>query len=375
VSNHRLIPITLVFAFGVARATAAEGPVWNPAKTWVFAVSATEWKFDRTLNMPRKGREDAELIDTLKARGVPADHIAFLKDRQGTLAHIRATFDALLARSRKGDFLIFYFQGHGSRDIVGRRSEYYFVNYDARDDNDKSFLYMAEVVTTLQSKFKGSHALLLADCCCSGGLLVEARKHPAPVALACLTSVFAHNGSCGAWTYTDSLIRAFRGDPATDVDGDGSVTLRDLERYVDHRMAFVENQKSAYGTFGAFDDGLRLAPAGKRPFPEYGRDVEVLHGKAWERATVIDAASGKYRVALAEGGERSGIPANKVREPHYKQLPIGTKVTAQNDDDHWLPGTVVKAHLGLHYVHFDKDKSKDGLLNEWVAPDRIKVRP
>ena len=375
VSIHRVVFVVAFFIGASSSATAAESPTWDPTKTWVFAVSATEWKYDRTLNMPRKGREDAELIATLKARGVPADHVAFLKDRQGTLAHIRTTFDALLARSHKSDLLIFYFQGHGNRDIVGRRSEYYFVNYDARDGNDNSFLYMGEVLQTIQTKFKGSHALLLADCCCSGGLLVEARKHPGPVALACLASVAAHNGSCGAWTYTDSLIRGLRGDPAADFDGDGAVTLRELQRYIEHRMAFVENQKTDYATFGGFDDGLRLSTAGRRPHPEYGRDVEVLHSKTWERATVLDVTGGKYRVALAEGGERAGVPADKVREPHYKKFPIGTKVLAENDDDHWLPGTVVKVHLGLHYVHFDKDKSKDGLLSEWIGPDRIEVRP
>jgi hypothetical protein len=85
-----------------------------------------------------KNRQDTVLIKTWQDRGVPEDHIVFLEDEQGTLAAIRESFKSLLERTEKDDFLIFAFSGHGGRDIDDNaRSRYYFVNYDADDDNDE----------------------------------------------------------------------------------------------------------------------------------------------------------------------------------------------------------------------------------------------
>ena len=93
--------------------------IWEPGKTWVFAVSCVVWKFDQKLNMPKDGREDMRLMATFKARGVSEDHIVFLKDNAGTIANIKSSFAGLLDKTHPGDTLIFYFQGHGSRDVSG----------------------------------------------------------------------------------------------------------------------------------------------------------------------------------------------------------------------------------------------------------------
>ncbi|HLK61326.1 MAG TPA: hypothetical protein VKU00_32550 [Chthonomonadaceae bacterium] len=105
--------IALVFALALGTTDAAASPKADrpePAKTWVFAVSSLVWKYDHGLNMPKKGREDIDFVRVFQNYGVPADHIVFLKDRQGTLKQINARFTELLEKTQSGGTLLFYFQ-------------------------------------------------------------------------------------------------------------------------------------------------------------------------------------------------------------------------------------------------------------------------
>src|SRR5262249_10136987 len=152
--------------------------------------------------------------------------------------------------------------------------------------------------------------------CCSGGLLVEARKRKSPLAYACLTSVFAHNGSTGAWTFTKGLIKGFRGDPMVDLDGDGVVTLDELHRSVEAEMAFVEEKKPAYQTFNGFDGSLQLAAAGKKSHPDVGKFVEARQDGQWYRAQVVDFKDNKFKVFYFEYDEREWVGPNRIRDIH-----------------------------------------------------------
>jgi hypothetical protein len=373
-SQRRVLwPVVLAVLFLPATAAAAP-PAWDPARTWVFAVSATEWKFDRTLNMPKKGRQDGELIKTFKDRGVPADHITFLKDKQGTLANIRRSFTNLLNRTGKGDFLVFYFQGHGGRDIDGNTSKYYFINYDANNDDDNTFLYVKEVFDLIEAHFKGSGVLLTADCCCSGGLVSEARKRKTSLSYCCLASVYSHNGSTGAWTYTDALVKGFRGDPMVDLDGDGTVTLDELARYIEFEMAYVEEQMAAYKNFNNFDASLRLATGVEKSHPRLGQFVEAEQDGTWYRAKIIEFKDKKFKVSYLGYDETEWVGPRRIRDLRPKHFKDGAAVAVLDEDGKGRNATVKTARLGLHLVHYDDDRSPNGLLDEWVPQGRIKER-
>src|SRR5262245_29916957 len=107
---------------GLATSATARAADWKPAKTWVFAICCTEWKYDRDLNGSKKGRKDTTFVETLKSRGVPAEQVVTLVDKQGTLSTIKKQFTELLKKTNQDDFLIFYFQGHGNRDVIGSKS-------------------------------------------------------------------------------------------------------------------------------------------------------------------------------------------------------------------------------------------------------------
>ena len=367
-------PLALIIAF--VAPTFARAADWDPAKTWVFAIGCTEWKYDHKLNQSKKARQDGVLVETLKARGVPAGQVVYLVDKQGTIAAIKKQFTEMLKKTNKGDFLIFYFQGHGSRDVSGGKSRYYFVNYDAKDEDANSFLYMHLVFDMIEAHFKGSHVLMTADCCCSGGMIEEAKKRKSGIAYCCLASVFAHNGSTGDWTYTKGLIKGFRGDAMTDVNGDGATTLGELFHAIELEMAYVEKQKSSFVVVNGFDPAMKIAGAKKKNHADVGKFVEVHQDGKWLLSQVLDFKDDKFRICYVDfENDYEWVAANRIRpvKPHHFE--DGTKVRAQDDDDKWHNAVVKRSLYGLHLVHFDHDKSSNGVLDEWVGPERIRSRP
>src|SRR5262249_39240482 len=151
----------------------------------------------------------------------------------------------------------------------------YFINYDAKDEDENSFLYMDLVFDLIEANFRGSHVLMTADCCCSGGMLGAARKRKSGLAYACLASVFAHNGSTGDWTYTKGLVKGFRGDAMMDGNGDGTVTLGEIFHAVELEMACIEKQKASFLTVNGFDPAMKVAHAKKKNHPDVGKFVQV----------------------------------------------------------------------------------------------------
>src|SRR5262245_61026552 len=135
-------------------------PVWNPKKTWVFFVGLVEWKDSETYaSFPQKDRQDDVFLQLLKSRGVPPSQIISFKDKQATLAKVRAEFAKFVARPQKDDWLIVYWEGHGDKDDGGRNTV--LVPWDA---NQKAPGWpVREVPDTIERSFKGSRAVIMVD--------------------------------------------------------------------------------------------------------------------------------------------------------------------------------------------------------------------
>jgi hypothetical protein len=191
-------------------------PVWEPEKTWVFMVGVLEWKDESIARFPKENRRDQELAALLSRRGVPAGQILFLEDGEATLARIRKEFPAFLAKAT--GTVIVYYAGHGDRDASGAAA---FLPYDSQGPLEQSGWSVRSIFDDLEKHFKGSRALLLADCCYSGALSTEARKRKVPAL--CLASSQSSAESTGNWTFTEGLIAGFRGEGLLDLDGDGKV--------------------------------------------------------------------------------------------------------------------------------------------------------
>jgi hypothetical protein len=234
---------------------------------------------------------------------------------------------------------------------------------------------MKDVYDIIEQHFKGARAFVVADCCCSGGLAVEAGKRHTPIAYAVLASTAAHNASTGAWTFTDSLIRGFGGNPIVDRTNDGHIGLTELANYTAQRMAVIETQRSVFATFNGFDPHMRIATvATARTDPHLGRFIEAQwnDGK-WYRGEIDDAKDGKLHVTYADGDQK-WVAAEETRPYQPKEWPPGTIVEARNDSDknRWQPATVLRAFHGLHLVHFDGQDSK--VEDQWEPPNAVRAK-
>ena len=100
----------LAFVSSAAPADAGAMSEWPVKKTWVMMVGVLDYKNpDAYTNMGTRDRRDQTLYDALLECGVPKKQTIFLKEKDATLANVEKEFASLLKKTRKGDFLIVFF--------------------------------------------------------------------------------------------------------------------------------------------------------------------------------------------------------------------------------------------------------------------------
>jgi hypothetical protein len=323
-----------------------------------------------------KNRRDAQIVKYFKDAGVPAKHITYLKDTAATKERIQHDFRTLLDQTDKGDLLIFYFAGHGSRDSDS--GETWFANYDAGNSNASAW-NVRSIFKAIDGHFSGNRVLLLADCCHSGALYEECRRRNRDdgdheLAYAALTSSYSHNTSTGNWTYSDSVLAGLRGESQVDLNHNGVVELNEIAQYTDLELAFLEGQKSMFFAAPAFPRAAKLAEVEDELVPRIGQRVEVEYKEKWYRAKVIDVDGDQTQVHYAgyDDSWNEWVGPERLRPYQPAQFGEGDKVEVEwSQDRKWYPATIVKAWYGLHLVHYDNyDSSSD----EWVGPGAVRLR-
>lgn len=346
--------------------TCAERPAWEPEKTWVFAVGILKFEGAALHGWPEKGRADVVMLDALRQRGVPGDHILFLKNEEATAAQIRERFAAFLRRPGPGDTLIFYYAGHGGRDYSDPARPVHLVPYDS-----KNAWPAAAVLDAIEAGFKGSEVLLTADCCHSGGLAEEAARHQGRISFGTLTSARASATSTGNWTFTQCLADLYAGQPLVDLDHDGVITFAEAAQYCDLQMAFRENQRATQAVTGSFPRELVFArTAGPAPARVAGH-CEGRDGGKWYPAEILSAHDGKYFVTWPgwDHSSDSWITPENLRPAQRKTLADGMVVEIEWDAK-WYPGKILRSELGLVLVHYDGFTAAD---DEWVPLARLRL--
>jgi hypothetical protein len=264
--------------------------------------------------------------------------------------------------------LIFYYAGHGSRDYQSDQRTVCFITYDAGSTWTTRSIFEA-----IEANFKGSRALLLADCCHSGALAEEAGNRHGRVSYGVLTSAHASSQSTGNWTFTESLVDLFRGAPELDANGDGHITFAEAAHYQDEEMAFCEGQRAESRTTGSITPDLVLAEvAGRRADPRVGEYGEGEYEGKWYKAKIIAGANGKYQVTWPGWGHESDswITAPQFR-PYRPTVPANGTNLEIGWAKKWYPGTVLRSEYGLTLVHYKGYPVAD---DEWVAQDRLRLK-
>ncbi len=269
---------------------AADGPLgWEAAKTSVLVVGTLEWQDAESLApFPKTDRRDAQLVAWFKKRGVPDSRIAYVQDRQATLAVIRERLAGLLKGTGPGDQLVIYYCGHGYLS-ESDPSELVLASYDAGIGGIEGWS-LRELVETVKSGFGGDRTSIFLDCCHSGGAVAAVRRHHPEGAYGVLASSTTAETSTGNWTFTEGLLRALDGDPAADGDGNGTVTWSEMGRFLAKEMKFAEEQQAAVHQQNGWTAGTPVAKA--RPVRH--RDVGA---HAW---VTTDGEEWKARIVAVE---------------------------------------------------------------------------
>jgi Caspase domain/Histone methyltransferase Tudor domain len=341
---------------------------WNPQKTWVFAVGILEWEnSDVFPSFPdaKPGRFDEKLVNLFRSQGVPDEQIIYLQDKEATLEQIQE-LPEFLSNTSEDDLLILYFAGHGDWDSDS--NQHYFVNYDANALDRDNYWSLSSIFDDIESDFHGSKALLLADCCYSGGLIDEVKNLDSAISYACVSSAYSHNVSTGSWTFTESLYKGLLGDPVVDIDGDFSITLYDFARYAELEMAFIEEQKSMFITTNDFDPQMQLAMVSDDIERHEGKRVMVEYEGEWYKAKTLERDSGQVRVQYVEDQSEEWVEDERIRLYNPFMFAVGESVEVEFEEE-WYAATVKKTWFGLHFITYDDFES---YWAEWVGSERIR---
>jgi Caspase domain/Agenet domain len=348
---------------------------WNPEKTSVFVVGILEWQHaDIWSSFPecQPNRRDRQLVEHFREAGVPEDRIVYLCDSQATKHRIQQAFAKLLDQTEDGDLLIFYFCGHGYRDADSGQT--WFANYDA-GQRDSSAWSVPSIFATIEKRFHGSRALLLADCCHSGALYDEALKHrDSHIKYAALTSSYSHNTSTGNWTFSDCLLAGLRGEAVVDLNDDQIIELDELAQYSELELAFIEGQKAMFTSADTFPRHAHLAYVEDEVKPGVGQRVEVESDGKWYKAKIIDVDGDQFEVHYVHFDDSwdEWVGHDRIRPYQPAQFAAGDKVDVQwQTDEKWYPATVLKAWYGLELVRYD---GYDSSSDEWVGSDSVRLR-
>lgn len=355
----------LLWLFAVV-SSLAQSPSWKPESTWVFAVGILHFQSETLHGWPEEGRMDTVMLDALRERGVPPDHILFLKNEEATSPALRKKFSEFVKRPGPNDTLIFYYAGHGWRKTDGDDRPVYLIPYEKN-----GAWATADVLDTIVRGFKGSQVLLTADCCHSGGLAEEAARHSGRISFGTLTSARSSATSTGNWTFTQCLTDLYKGRPILDLDHDGSITFAEAAQYADLRMAFRENQRTTHAVTGSFPTNLVFASAVKPAVRTILEGCEAREGGKWYKANILSAGDGKYFVTWPgwDSSHDSWVTPTNLRPAGKKLFEKGAKVEIEWDGV-WYAGKVVRTELGLLLVHYEDYTDED---NEWVPVDRLRL--
>ena len=343
-------------------------PGWLPERTWLFVVGTLQWKHaDSFSPFPQANRRDVALVEFFRAQGVPAPQITYLQDARATTKRIQQALEAQLAAAGAGDLLVLYYCGHGGKYDDGAA---YFASYDTDCAANRGWL-VDTIPATIERCFGGARALLLADCCYSGCLAEAVARHAQNIAYACLTSSLASELSTGNWTFTEGLLAGLRGQAFVDADANSAITLAELAAQIEANMAFAEEQLATFATAGGFDPQMVVAAARPRLGHRVGENVEVLSGKQWYPAQIIDARGEQLRVHYYgyEASDDEWVPPGRTRTAARPTYRVGTAVEVQWKRA-WYPAKVVGAQRGLHQIQYDEYGPE---WNEWVASKRIRL--
>jgi hypothetical protein len=328
------VTVFLVLFAHQAVASESDRASFEPARTHAVIVGVLRWQSPAISTFSSENRKDQQLYDTLAERGVPKENMALLLDDEATLEGIRNALREVSSKAKDGDTLIFYYAGHGTS--VDGNATLYNYDVDPAKKADTS-LTSTEIASILKNKFRGKRVLMFADCCFSGALAGAAEElSNQGIEAATITSANASITSTSNWTFTHMLVEILRGNPDSDLNNDGVITLAEAAQETSDAMKYRENQPSGYSRFGLPEDYCLSVATKKRadatlPAPyklfEY---VQIRRNDHWIPARLVDYRDGSYSAEVQHYATREIVAVSgdslrkyqKISRPRPKRLEL-----------------------------------------------------
>jgi hypothetical protein len=361
--------LVLFMALKPEWAAAADGSNdlhWEPAKTRVFIACLYRYKGDKKATWDTSERMDGKMAKFFQERGVPKQHIIHLMDDEASLANVKKHFTQLMQESKPGELLVFYFGGHGSYGDHHKPGS--LCLFDQQFDPNWLF-------DEMEKDFKGSRALLFADCCFSGGIVELAKKRKtAAIGYACLSSTYSTQEATSGSRFQLCLMRGFEGDPRVDLNGDGHVDFEELATYTERYMAFAAEGKPMFTTTKGFNPKLHLAPTEGRKREHVGSLVEVKSSNQWWKAEIIGVTPKGFKIHYTDDTKSTNdkeVAEAEVRKHQYTHFKVGEEVSVKcMIDDKWYPAKVLGTFESL--CHCRLEGNNPPATDQWFGPSRIR---
>ena len=233
---------------------------------------------------------------------------------------------------------------------------------------------MAWALDTIEKDFKGRSAVLFSDSCYSGGLVELAQARKGRVSYAALSSTSSHNTATSRWRFFETVMRGFRGEPAVDLNGDGSIDFDELSRFAEAHMAFAADGKPIFATTGTLPASLVLAKtSGPKPAGRAGERLEVEWRGKWYRAEVHEQKGDKLLIHYTSSHQHKDdewVGPERTRSFTFPRYEVGARVEIKASSGQWYPGTVLARYEHLHYCHYD---GYSAAWDKWMPHARIRV--
>lgn len=317
----------------------------SPDSFYVFVVgNCKEWPENREL------QGDIAVHREYINAGVPLEQTAFVKDDDTTTENCREQFITLLTKTRLSTTLVFYYGRHGIASGFKTQGSIWRYN---------------EVISLIESHFRGDRVLLLLDCCASGNCCEwVASPHSVSKDYAFLCSAPPHVEATDEgeeWVLNNCWIQCMRRN-------NGTISLSQAMDIIVDRTALVfGDQFFCFVTPGVNCNESNWMPR-RTSIPEDTPSEwqSLIENIPDEGKVSPDWETGDYVFYKHKGGLSSSL-----RPCYVPPCWLLGRILESNDDGR-LKLTV---KYPIHEVAWEVEESRDRLMNDfamaqmWMVPD------
>jgi uncharacterized caspase-like protein len=248
-----------------ASSSALDGPT-----TYVLAVGVADFKHLAPDFDLRYAEADAsaftEGLASALGESLPRDHVTVLVGDDATFERVSGALRETLAAADEDDTVILFFSTHGV--LVG--DEGYLLTWDTTPNERLPYTSLpTKDVVSAVNRSRAAHVLLFTDACHAGitgagtkgasvpsfdpsKIQVDHRSFFNQASSTIMQPSLENPEYCGGHgAYTCALLRAMQGE--VDHDGDGAVSLRELQIYVPPIVDSLTKGKQSPETKGRYD--------------------------------------------------------------------------------------------------------------------------